>query len=120
MTAAALTPDVLDEAIGESALPAPVRHVFRTLAPRIDWATGEIPARRALSLTGLQYRTGHSRRTVREALYRLQEDGWVSRQPPPEDKSRREHAKTRTWLHLPGSALMATVRGKLTGPDHVA
>jgi len=120
MTAAVLTPDVLDDAIAESGLPAPVRHVFRALAPRIDWSTGEIPEGRALSLTGLQHRTGHSRRTVREALFRLQEAGWVSRQPPPEDKSRREHVKTTTWLHKPGSALMASVRGRLTGPDHVA
>jgi hypothetical protein len=120
MTAAALTPDVLDEAIAGSGLPAPVRHVFRMLAPRIDWETGEIPARRALSLTEMQRRTGHSRRTIREALYRLQSAGWISREPPAEDKARREHAKTRTWLHLPGSALMRQVRARLTGPDHVA
>jgi Bacterial regulatory proteins, gntR family len=120
MTAVALTPAVLDDAIAETGLPAPVRHVFRTLAPRIDWKTGEIPAKRAPSLTELQRRTGHGRRTVREALFRLQEDGWVSRQPPPEEKSRREHAKTRTWLHLPGSALADQVRARLKGPDHVA
>jgi hypothetical protein len=120
MTAAALTPDVLDEAISESALPAPVRHVFRTLAPRIDWHTGLIPEDRTPSITELQHHTGHGRRTVRNALYCLQEHGWISRQPPPEEKSRREHAKTQTWLHKPGSALMAAVRGKLTGPDHVA
>lgn len=115
-----LTPDVVNEAIGRSGLPGPVRHVFRALAPLIDWSTGEIPSKRALSITELQDFTGHSRRTVRNALYVLQEHGWVSRQPPPEDKSRREHAKTRTWMHLPGSALAASVRGRLTGPDHVA
>lgn len=68
----------------------------------------------------MQHRTGHGRRTVREAIFVLQDEGWISRQPPPEDLSRREHVKTRTWLHLPGSKQMMAVRELLTGPDHHA
>ncbi len=122
MTAAAgeLTPRFLDNQIADSKLAAPVRHVFRALAPRCDWATGQIPKDQLLSLTELCHRTGHSRRTVREALFVLQDEGWVSRQPPPEHRSQREHAKTATWVHPPGSPHMLAARGQLTGPDHRA
>jgi len=122
VTAAAgrLTPRFLDNQIADSKLPAPVRHVFRALMSRCDWITGAIPRDQLLSLTELCDRTGHSRRTIREALFILQEEGWVSRQPPPEHRSQREHAKTATWVHPPGSPEMQAARGQLTGPDHRA
>lgn len=117
---ARLTPDVLDDEISESKLRPSARHLFRAVMTRHDWDTGEIPAHRALSLTDMQHRTGHARRTVRDDLFLLQEEGWVSRLPPPEDRSRREHQVTRMWIHLPGSPLMLKIRQKLTGPDHRA
>lgn len=115
-----LTPAVLDDAVSDSKLRPRARHLLLKLGIRADWDTGEIPDDRALSLTDLMHRTGYGRRTVREGLWELQEDGWITRQPPPEDKSRREHAVTRTWVHLPGSPLMDKIRGELKGPDHRA
>lgn len=120
MAAARLTPAVLDDAVSESKLSPRARHIFLKLGIRADWDTGEVPDDRALSLTDLMHRTGYGRRSVREGLFELQEDGWVTRQPPPEDKSRREHAITRTWVHLPGSPLMLATRERCTGPDHRA
>lgn len=108
----------LAKAVGESTLDPSARHVFRVLKDRMNFKARAIPADRRPSLTDIEGETGYARSTVREALFRLEEAGWITRFPPTPDEARRTHARTRYELHEPGSEFMQHIRGKRTGPDH--
>jgi DNA-binding MarR family transcriptional regulator len=83
-----------------------------------DWQAHGIPDGKRPSLTDLQEETGYCRTTVRNALYDLEETGWITRTPPPPELARREHARTAYELHPPGSDAMRRAREQYTGPDH--
>lgn len=108
----------LASAIGRSKLDPTARHCLRVLKDRMNFRSRVITADRMPSLTDIEQETGYARSTVREALFRLEDDGWITRFPPPVDQARRKHARTRYELHLPGSDLMHEVRGGAAGPDH--
>lgn len=119
-TAARLTSNDLGRAIGHTKLAPPVRFVFQRLTLRIDWRTGAIPEDDSPSLTDLCDETGYCRTTIRDALYVLEDEGWITRRPPPVALARREHKRTRYQLHYPGSPLHLRSREQYQGPDHVA
>lgn len=121
-----LTSNDFGRAIGRTKLPPPVRFVFTRLALRVDWHTGGIPDGSdgtkddRPSLTDLCAETGYCRTTIREALFVLEEEGWITRFPPDPADARRKHERTGYQLHYPGSDLMMATRERQTGPDHRA
>ena len=84
-----------------------------------DWRARCIPPAKMPSINELLSRTRYtSRTTIREALFRLETKGWITRRPPPQIKAQQEHARTAYVLHIPGSAFFRAIREAITGPDH--
>jgi DNA-binding MarR family transcriptional regulator len=108
----------LEQALVKAKLRPAEKLMMLVLLTRFDYKERLIPPSRTPSLTELEAETSHCRTTVRNSLYELEEAGWITRTPPPEELGRREHARTLYDLHIPGTQAMRDARTAHAGPDH--
>jgi hypothetical protein len=90
----------VERAVLASDLPPQATLVMLVLLTRVDVRTAVIPAEHTPSLTVLTAATRLARSTVATTLNRLERDGWVRRQRPPVEQSRKG-ARTRYRLTAP-------------------
>lgn len=86
-----------------SALPTLSKTLMLVLCTRINAKAGTILPEHQPSLSWLARAGSMCRTSVRVHLRLLETEGWVTSFPPPIDAQRREHARTRYELHVPGS-----------------
>lgn len=92
----------IERAVLASDLPKLERLLMFVLLAHADNESAAIKPRFSPSLTDLAKESGMGRNTVQAILRKLDTKGWVSRQRPPAEKSRKG-AQTRYWLAIPVS-----------------
>jgi len=98
----------VERAVQASELAPSERLVLFVLLQHADNDPVIIPAKFTPSLSDLASKTGLDRTTIVRILHRLESKGWVRRQPPPVEESRKG-ARTRYQLAVPD----------LVAPDHI-
>lgn len=93
----------VERAVLASDLPSLDRLVMLVLLTHADVDPVSIPAKFTPSLTGLASESGLDRTTVQRRLRRLETGGWIIRQPPPVQQSRKG-ARTHYRLMVPVGA----------------
>lgn len=93
----------VERAVLASDLPSLDRLVMLVLLTHADVDPVSIPAKFTPSLTGLASESGLDRTTVQRRLRRLEAGGWIIRQPPPVEQSRKG-VRTRYQLAVPVGA----------------
>lgn len=95
-----------ERAIRRSGLKPPSRHLALTIATWAGIADGIIPDRFQPALSTLEEATGLTRKSVRTHLDLLEEAGWIGRDRPTTEASRRG-ARTHYRLLIPAGAAVA-------------
>jgi len=91
-------------------MPALSKALFMALCRCMNVKAGVILPDHRPSLTELARKVSICRSSVRNHLFLLEVDGWITTTPPEAELARREGARTEYQLHVPGSAEFGQAR----------